>query len=87
MPPIHERQTRFADYLDLLKVFSEGDAEALVVGGQAVNFWAEAIEDEEPELHQFHPFTSADLDLYRPDLSAHEVLLARAVRLAKSLIA
>src|ERR1035441_4646759 len=43
-------QTGFADYLDLLRVFDEREAEALIVGGQAVNFWAEVFEEEEPEL-------------------------------------
>jgi hypothetical protein len=71
-------QTGFADYLDLLRVFDEREAEALIVGGQAVNFWAEVFEDEEPELRQYRPFTSADLDLHRPDLSAQRLLRARA---------
>jgi len=31
-----ESHLRFGDYLELLKVFGERDAEALVVGGQAV---------------------------------------------------
>jgi len=30
-------QSAFADYLDLLRVFDEREAEALIVGGQAVN--------------------------------------------------
>jgi hypothetical protein len=45
-------QTGFADYLDLLRVFDEREAEAVIVGGQAVNFWAEVFEEEEPELRQ-----------------------------------
>jgi hypothetical protein len=72
------RQTGFADYLDLLRVFDEREAEALIVGGQAVNFWAEVFEEEEPELQKYHPFTSADLDLHRPDLSAQRLLRSRA---------
>ena len=74
-------QTGFADYLDLLRVFDEREAEAVIVGGQAVNFWAEVFEEEEPELKQYRPFTSADLDLHRPDLSARRVLRARAGKL------
>ena len=73
-----ERRAQFSDYLDLLKAFAELDTEVLVVGGQAVNFWAEAFEDEEPELRQYQPFTSADLDLYRPEPSARRVLDAWA---------
>jgi hypothetical protein len=74
------RQCRagFADYLDLLRVFDERGAEALIVGGQAVNFWAEVFEEEEPELRKYRPFASADLDLHRPDLSAKRLLRARA---------
>ena len=71
-------QTGFADYLDLLRVFDEREAEALIVGGQAVNFWAEVFEEEEPELQRYRPFTSADLDLHRPDVSARSLLRARA---------
>ena len=70
--------TAFADYLDLLRVFDEREAEALIVGGQAVNFWAEVFEEEEPELQRYRPFTSADLDLHRPAVSARSLLRARA---------
>src|SRR5437762_2488320 len=34
----------------------------------------EAFENEEPELRKLHPFTSADLDLFRPDSSASRLL-------------
>ena len=68
----------FADYLELLRILDEREAEALIVGGQAVNFWAEVFEAEEPELRQYRPFTSADLDLHRPDLAAKRLLRARA---------
>jgi hypothetical protein len=53
----------------------------VVVGGQAVNFWAEVFEEEEPELAQCRPFTSADLDLHLPDASARHVLRAHAARI------
>jgi hypothetical protein len=43
-----------------------------------VNFWAEAFESEEPELRKLRPFTSADLDLYRPDSSAGRLLHSHA---------
>ena len=64
--------------LTCCRVFDEREAEALIVGGQAVNFWAEVFEEEEPELQRYRPFTSADLDLHRPDLSARRLLRARA---------
>jgi len=73
-----QRHTSFADYLDLLRAFDERDAEALIVGGQAVNFWAEVFEAEEPELKKYRPFTSADLDLHRPGLSTQRLLREQA---------
>jgi hypothetical protein len=50
-------ETGFADYLELLRVFDEREAEALIIGGQAVNFWAEVFEEEEPELQKYRPFS------------------------------
>jgi hypothetical protein len=43
-----------------------------------VNFWAEAFENEEPEVRGLRPFTSADLDLLRPDPSAGRILHSQA---------
>src|ERR1041385_935085 len=77
MPESPQRLTSFADCLELLKAFNQGDAPAVVVGGQAVNFWAEMFAETEPELARFRPFTSADLDLHLPDASAQLVLRAR----------
>lgn len=78
MPESPQRHASFADCLELLKAFNQNDAAAVVVGGQAVNFWAEMFADKEPELTQFRPFTSADLDLHVPDASSQRVLRARA---------
>ena len=36
----------------------------LIVGGQAVNLWAEIYVAAEPELHAFEPFTSKDADIH-----------------------
>jgi hypothetical protein len=78
-------QTSFADYLDLFRSLDAQEARALVVGGQAVNFWAEAFEDEEPELRAYRPFTSADLDLHRLTSSAQDALgvISKAVEAPK----
>src|ERR1051325_4626614 len=78
MPESPTRQASFADCLELLKAFNQRDAPAVVVGGQAVNFWAEMFADQEPELAQYRPFTSADLDLHLPDASSQRVLRAQA---------
>lgn len=36
----------------------------LIVGGQAVNLWAEIYSPSEPELGPFAPFTSKDADIH-----------------------
>jgi hypothetical protein len=35
----------------------------LLIGGQAVNYWAERYLASEPELESLQPFTSQDIDL------------------------
>ena len=57
----------FSDILPLLGEISEGDG-IIVVGGQALNFWAEQSYEE---CVEFAPFTSGDLDLMG-NLSAAE---------------
>jgi hypothetical protein len=69
-----ESQTSFGDYLDLFRALDAREAQAVIVGGQAVNFWAEAFEGEEPELRAYRPFTSADLDLHRLTARAQDTL-------------
>jgi hypothetical protein len=66
MPESPQRQASFADCLELLKAFNQCDAPAVIVGDQAVNFWAEMFAGQEQELAQYRPFTSADLDLHSP---------------------
>ena len=38
--------------------------DAFVVGGQAVNFWAEVYAANAPELDRYGPFTSKDVDFF-----------------------
>lgn len=38
--------------------------EALVVGGQALNIWAERFSERAPELRAYGPFTSRDIDYF-----------------------
>ena len=74
-------QRSFSDCLEVLKALDDGQAQALIVGGQAVNFWAELFQEEEPELARFRPFVSSDLDLNRPSISARTVLRAKATHI------
>lgn len=56
-----ERNRTVKDYLDLLE---EGTG-LLLIGGQAVNVWAELYRAKEPAILEYLPFTSRDADFYR----------------------
>jgi hypothetical protein len=50
---------------DFSKVFDVRNADGkpyILIGGQAVNYWAERYLEIEPELKEFVPFTSQDID-------------------------
>lgn len=53
------------------------DDRAFVIGGQALNLWAERYARTLPELAQFGPFTSKDIDYYGHRAAAEK--LARAL--------
>lgn len=58
----------------LTSVFQIKDSEGLpyiLIGGQAVNYWAERFSHVEPDLAPFQPFTSVDIDFLgsREDVS------------------
>jgi hypothetical protein len=66
---------------DFQQILASGSAPGqhwIVVGGQAVNFWASHYLADEPELTSFEPFTSKDLDLVgdRNDVEALAKVLA-----------
>jgi hypothetical protein len=49
------------------RVFALRDAAGkpyILIGGQAVNYWAEKFLAEEPDLREWLPFTSRDIDLH-----------------------
>lgn len=52
-------------------------AQPLIVGGQAVNLWAEVYSTEEPSLQEFQPFTSKDADIHG-DRALAEILHRRS---------
>ena len=56
-----ERDRTVKNYLDLLEAVTG----LLLVGGQAVNLWAERYQAKEPVILKFQPFTSRDADFYR----------------------
>lgn len=49
--------------IDIVSLLSDDDR-AFVVGGQALNLWAEHYAQSAPELHAFRPFTSKDIDYF-----------------------
>lgn len=49
----------------------------LIVGGQAVNLWAEIYATSEPALHEYEPFTSKDADVHG-DRTLAEILHRRS---------
>src|SRR5271168_1561867 len=51
------------DVIAIASVLNLGD-EAFIVGGQASNLWAERYATRAPELWDYGPFTSKDIDYY-----------------------
>src|SRR5688572_25158838 len=52
---------------DFESVFTVKDTHGkpyVLIGGQAVNYWAERYESIEPELQSLRPFTSLDIDFH-----------------------
>ena len=70
--------TCFGDYLELLAAIGDASEEVTIIGGHAVNLWEELYLEQEPELARFAPFTSQDLDLHRPGLTARKILRTRS---------
>lgn len=75
--------TRIQDYLAILATLARGRDELIIVGGQAVNLWAELFLNREPSLAAFLPFTSRDLDLYRSGKDAQLAIKSHGFRTEK----
>jgi len=57
-------------------VYSKSTGRIIIVGGQAVNFWADRYAADEPALLAFRPFTSRDLDLLAGIANAYRLASA-----------
>jgi hypothetical protein len=69
----------FAEVAPVLGVIASGPEELVLVGGQAVNFWAEFYAPRVPELRAEAPFTSGDIDLVGREASQAAPRIARAL--------
>ena len=49
-------------FSDVLRIRDEAGRPYLLIGGQAVNYWAERYADTDPHLGKLRPFTSQDID-------------------------
>ncbi len=60
----HAHPMRFSlrHFTEVFNVRNEQGAPPLLIGGQAVNYWAELYSAEEPGLAKWRPFTSEDID-------------------------
>lgn len=56
-------ETTLEDYSSILQLLGKDGLPRIMVGGQAVNFWAEFYLEADPQLNNFRPFQSKDLDL------------------------
>ena len=52
----------FDQFSEILKLRNVAGRPYLLIGGQAVNYWAERYLIAEPQLKAFRPFTSEDID-------------------------
>jgi hypothetical protein len=65
------------DLKDVLSKLQDAGLDAIIVGGQAVNLWAYCYSADNPELLNWMPFSSEDLDFFGGRVEAmlcHEVL-------------
>ena len=54
-------------------IYSSPSGRIIIVGGQAVNFWADRYAPDEPKLLEHRPFTSRDLDLLATIANAYRL--------------
>jgi hypothetical protein len=66
-------QTELDDFLAVITQLGDDGKPFILVGGQAVNYWAKLYLPREPRLRSHLPFTSKDLDLIGSQASAQRV--------------
>ncbi len=65
--------TELEDFLAVLTQTDDEGQSFVMVGGQAVNYWAKLYLPREPRSRTHLPFTRKDLDLIRSKTSARQV--------------
>lgn len=68
-------------YLRLIEQTDKAGKPLLIVGGQAVNFWANKYASQEKGLKEFEPYTSDDIDFYGLKDEARAVAKALGVEI------
>jgi hypothetical protein len=63
----------------VLTVIADGQAELILVGGQAVSHWAEYYSARVPAIRAESPFTSGDIDLVGPGAGPEAERIRRAL--------
>jgi len=53
---------RLGQFSEIFKIRNAAGQPYILIGGQAVNYWAEHYLAAEPELRKLQPFTSEDID-------------------------
>ncbi len=77
--------TVIEDYAEVLAIAAGDGLPLVIVGGQAVNIWAERYLDVEPQLTDFRPFTSKDLDVLGAERDLEEIARVTGAKKLKSL--
>lgn len=60
----HAMKFSLRHFREVLDVKNQHDLPPILIGGQAVNYWAELFLTDEPELAKWQPFTSEDIDFH-----------------------
>lgn len=80
-----DRETSVEDYLKFLREMLEQTPEQFLLGGQAVNFWADYFDrkSRQSPLRELRPFTSKDCDIWVSARAWSEVQKAQRNHLVK----